>query len=74
MLDAKRRYACPTCQREMRAQGDELPAYFPFCSERCKLIDLGKWLNGSYHIPGKHLGKDDGPTGVERDASEQKSS
>ncbi len=24
---------------------------FPFCSERCKLIDLGKWLGGDYAIP-----------------------
>ena len=24
---------------------------FPFCSERCKLIDLGRWLDGKYQIP-----------------------
>jgi hypothetical protein len=24
---------------------------FPFCSERCKLIDLGRWLDGKYRIP-----------------------
>jgi endogenous inhibitor of DNA gyrase (YacG/DUF329 family) len=24
---------------------------FPFCSERCKLIDLGRWLDGNYQIP-----------------------
>jgi uncharacterized protein len=24
--------------------------YFPFCSERCKLIDLGKWLDGEHKI------------------------
>jgi hypothetical protein len=24
---------------------------FPFCSERCKLIDLGRWLDGRYQIP-----------------------
>ena len=23
----------------------------PFCSERCRLIDLGAWLNGSYTVP-----------------------
>jgi endogenous inhibitor of DNA gyrase (YacG/DUF329 family) len=30
----------------------ENPA-FPFCSERCKLIDLGKWLGDGYAIPSK---------------------
>jgi endogenous inhibitor of DNA gyrase (YacG/DUF329 family) len=24
---------------------------FPFCSPRCKLIDLGRWLGGKYRIP-----------------------
>jgi len=24
----------------------------PFCSERCRLIDLGRWVDGSYAIPG----------------------
>ena len=24
---------------------------FPFCSERCKLIDLGRWLDGKYQVP-----------------------
>lgn len=24
---------------------------FPFCSERCKLIDLGRWLDGVYQVP-----------------------
>ena len=33
---------CPTCKRE----GDWLAGpYGPFCSHRCKLIDLGKWFN-----------------------------
>jgi endogenous inhibitor of DNA gyrase (YacG/DUF329 family) len=25
--------------------------YRPFCSERCKLADLGSWLNGDYRLP-----------------------
>jgi endogenous inhibitor of DNA gyrase (YacG/DUF329 family) len=24
--------------------------YFPFCSERCRLVDLGAWLDGNYRI------------------------
>jgi hypothetical protein len=27
-----------------------LPSHFPFCSPRCKAIDLGKWLNEEYRI------------------------
>jgi endogenous inhibitor of DNA gyrase (YacG/DUF329 family) len=28
-----------------------VPATFPFCGERCKLIDLGRWLDGKYQVP-----------------------
>ncbi|GAB4188684.1 MAG: DNA gyrase inhibitor YacG [Phycisphaeraceae bacterium] len=37
---------CPTCREPVSEQS----SYFPFCSERCKLVDLGKWLNGKYVI------------------------
>jgi len=37
---------CPTCRTIVLA-GDE---NFPFCSERCRLIDLGKWASGGYVI------------------------
>lgn len=37
---------CPTC-RTLVTAGDE---NFPFCSERCRLIDLGKWASGAYVI------------------------
>lgn len=39
---------CPTCQRDARK--DDNPA-FPFCSPRCRAIDLGRWLNEDYRIP-----------------------
>ena len=29
------------------------PAWRPFCSERCKLADLGRWLSGDYRIAGE---------------------
>jgi len=38
---------CPTCKRPV---SEEEPHY-PFCSERCKLIDLGKWASEEYVIP-----------------------
>ncbi|HUB05410.1 MAG TPA: DNA gyrase inhibitor YacG [Myxococcales bacterium] len=42
---------CPICKREAAPRRGN-PA-FPFCSERCKLIDLGKWLGGDYAIASK---------------------
>lgn len=44
---------CPTCDRPV-AWGADAP-YRPFCSKRCRLIDLGDWLDGSNHIPGPEL-------------------
>jgi uncharacterized protein len=37
---------CPICKKPVKS-GD---AEFPFCSERCRLIDLGKWASGAYVI------------------------
>jgi uncharacterized protein len=43
---------CPTCGKPFEIERiDELPG-FPFCSERCKLVDLGRWIDGAYSIPG----------------------
>ena len=41
---------CPTCKREVQWQDNP---FRPFCSERCKLIDLGKWVSEEYRVPGK---------------------
>jgi endogenous inhibitor of DNA gyrase (YacG/DUF329 family) len=40
---------CPTCQKEVA--WDTNNPYRPFCSERCKLIDLGDWASESHRIP-----------------------
>jgi endogenous inhibitor of DNA gyrase (YacG/DUF329 family) len=37
---------CPTCRSLVLAGSEN----FPFCSERCRLIDLGKWASGGYVI------------------------
>ena len=52
---------CPICKKEV-APGT---VDFPFCSERCRLIDLGNWASGKYAIstpvkPGELAQKDDG--------------
>lgn len=38
---------CPTCKKEGLWQEG---SYRPFCSQRCKLIDLGKWLGEEYRV------------------------
>ena len=43
---------CPICDRSISAaHAAELP-HLPFCSERCRRIDLGRWLGETYRIPG----------------------
>lgn len=43
--------ACPVCGAEMPGPGAEWPS-LPFCSPRCKVIDLGRWLGEAYRMPG----------------------
>lgn len=41
---------CPTCGRRVEyTEVSEVPQR-PFCSHRCRMIDLGKWLDGQYRI------------------------
>lgn len=40
---------CPICERAVAPRAEN--ADYPFCSARCKLIDLGKWLNEGYRVP-----------------------
>jgi uncharacterized protein len=37
---------CPICKKRVKSSDAE----FPFCSERCRTIDLGKWASGGYVI------------------------
>jgi endogenous inhibitor of DNA gyrase (YacG/DUF329 family) len=37
---------CPTCKTIVLRSDEQ----FPFCSDRCRLIDLGKWASGGYRI------------------------
>ena len=52
-----KRAKCPIC-RKLAAQD-----YRPFCGKRCADVDLNRWLDGRYVVPGESLGaepKDDG--------------
>jgi endogenous inhibitor of DNA gyrase (YacG/DUF329 family) len=44
----------------MPGQPIEWPEY-PFCSPRCRLVDLGRWLGESYRIPSDEVHDDDSP-------------
>lgn len=55
---------CPICGNDVKYQeGKKLPLNFPFCSQRCKLVDLGKWLDEEYSLseptPEEHVLEDD---------------
>lgn len=43
--------ACPTCKKKINFKES---LFRPFCSERCKLIDLGEWATGKHAIPSDH--------------------
>ncbi|MCS7046245.1 MAG: DNA gyrase inhibitor YacG [Gemmataceae bacterium] len=43
--------SCPICGKGMPGPGPREWPNWPFCSRRCKLIDLGRWLGEAYRIP-----------------------
>jgi endogenous inhibitor of DNA gyrase (YacG/DUF329 family) len=55
---------CPTCHKPV--EWSEKSPYRPFCSERCRLIDLGEWADEGHRIPGERhrpLDEDEGSNG-----------
>lgn len=49
--------SCPTCKRAVLPRAEN--PCFPFCSGRCKAVDLGRWLGGEYRIPVTSTDEDD---------------
>ncbi len=43
-------FECPTCDKTHTVAKREDAPHRPFCCKRCKMIDLGKWLDGSYVV------------------------
>jgi len=41
---------CPICHKDMQGDRSAWP-HHPFCGERCRLIDLGRWLKEEYTLP-----------------------
>lgn len=56
MSDSPIEVSCPTCGKAVI--WNEQSRWRPFCSERCKLIDLGEWLSEEHRIPGDPLPPD----------------
>ena len=71
-MSAPKQVKCPTC----RKPGDWFKgAFAPFCSKRCRLLDLGKWLGEEHRIteplcPEHFRGFEDLPPGEQLDRTE----
>lgn len=61
---------CPTCQQPLSARSGR---YRPFCSERCKMIDLGRWLDGDYAIAGEPASDEELAADLQQEDSEKSS-
>jgi uncharacterized protein len=56
-----RRPKCPICGKPQDHD------YRPFCSKHCADIDLGRWLDGRYAVPGEPMAKDESGEGKDED-------
>lgn len=60
---SNKKIPCPQCAKELVWSTEN--AFRPFCSERCKLIDLGAWADESYQIPAQiNADEDDFSSGM----------
>jgi uncharacterized protein len=48
---------CPTCRRAV--EWSDASPYRPFCSDRCRLIDMGAWLSEQHKIPDESESSED---------------
>jgi uncharacterized protein len=55
---------CPVCGKAAVAK------YRPFCSERCRMVDLGRWFSGSYSVPTDEKPADTAPDARAGDAGD----
>jgi endogenous inhibitor of DNA gyrase (YacG/DUF329 family) len=61
--------SCPICRKGVRPRSEN--PFFPFCSSRCKQVDLGKWLDEAYRLPVEDAS---GEEGLREDPLEEKHS
>jgi endogenous inhibitor of DNA gyrase (YacG/DUF329 family) len=62
------RLQCPICKKPVKTADPE----FPFCSPRCRLIDLGKWASGEYVISSPVRDTSDGDLSGGNDSDEER--
>jgi len=57
--------SCPVCRRAVPKPEPGIRSPRPFCSDRCRQVDLGRWLSGTYAIPAEETPpeEEDGPAG-----------
>jgi hypothetical protein len=62
------KFQCPICRKPTDSQSN---SDFPFCSERCKLLDLGAWASEKYVISEPVI-DESFPENLDRDADDRK--
>lgn len=62
--------SCPTCGRLTPVSQ---ASHLPFCSDRCRLVDLGRWLDEEHALPAANADdEDDAPTRAERTSPDER--
>lgn len=57
-MKTTKKISCPHCGKKNTWQTSN--PFKPFCSERCKLIDLGQWADEKYRVPTKDAPSSEG--------------
>ncbi|MBL7479170.1 DNA gyrase inhibitor YacG [Legionella bononiensis] len=60
-MNKLQKISCPICGKQNTWHSEN--NFRPFCSERCKLIDLGEWANETRKIPGDPVDPNSSPVG-----------
>ena len=68
-MTALRKVPCPQCGKATEYTLSN--PFRPFCSERCRLIDLGAWASGQYRIPSEENEEDEDPSDDEPQGASQ---
>ncbi|MCP4612247.1 MAG: DNA gyrase inhibitor YacG [Planctomycetes bacterium] len=70
------KHRCPVCDKIVHGSIQEPfkeAIFFPFCSKRCKLVDLGEWLDSEYKLVSELQSQDsDEPSGTYSDGASDK--
>ena len=63
MTETERIVRCPTCAKSVRWHSSN--PHRPFCSDRCRIIDLGGWASETHRIPGESVDENIDPESTE---------